>query len=247
MKLTKTRTRKGARKKLAWIKQAWFAPTVAYPFLTDLLVAGEEVRDLGALFSRDMYYERDQEALRQIYRQIVAGHREYLWAFGSLADAVTFIRLRRSVWFRPFPDPNTIGEYAMNALYQRFPFDANVTIDWLVFHGEASWHDPRSGSHQAGSMAGEVPHLIARRDWRDFARFGFEDGLSLVAVEQDQPFYRADEALIEQVWANVKRQKAFHDERVSWDLELRRTIEREARRRLIQFLVALSPEARSGS
>ncbi len=209
---------KAKRSRKVGKKLAWFAPTAAYPHLTDLLVSAEDVRELRKLFGGEIGHEREhKEALGQIHRQIVAGLCEYLWAFRSLSDVVRFIYLRRNNWlFQPFPHPETISEYALNALYQRFPFDATVTVDWLVFHGEEMWWDPRSDAYQAGSMVSEIGDRTPRRYW--YAKFGFDEGLYLVAVNQDQPFYRVDEARIERVW------------KTSAD------VEPEARRQLMQFL-----------
>jgi hypothetical protein len=95
MNTDKIRPRWRAGKKSKWIEQAWFAPTAAYPDLTDLLVSAEDVRELQALYS-GKFDERDKEALKHVHHEIVTGRREFLWAFESLTDVVSLIRWRRS-------------------------------------------------------------------------------------------------------------------------------------------------------
>jgi hypothetical protein len=122
----------------------------------------------------------------------------------------------------------------LNALYQRFPFDAAVAVNWLVFHGEEMWWDSRSDSYQAGSMVSEIGDRTPRRYW--YAKFGFKEGLFLVAVDQDQRFYRANEPLIEQIWEKAKRQAGLHIHDYVSDYKLQQSVEPGARRLLLEAL-----------
>lgn len=191
------------------MEEVWFTVSGCGVELADLSTNATEMIELKKKLID--WGDTNTKNLSSCIKEILSNSEDrqspFIFAFRLISDVRYVLGWQGSPLYRAYDNPQSIGEWAMDQLYRKFPIDGDRPIEVKIFRGQMICKDPRFGPGPgAGSIESKVPRLIPQRDWWRNTSYGFVDGIYLVKLDSPiQCKVLRPEYLID-IWCEAKKE-----------------------------------------